>query len=134
MEDGLAEFFARAPAAATAETHFAAQWKAYASDEPLTAALWLINNADPGAFHEAPARTAALKKAGAKEDSLEKQTEILADLRDRYQNITISDKGKVFNTELLEAIELEYLLDMSDTTVASVLHRKERRGALLRPI
>ena len=63
------------------------------------------------------------------EDSLEKQTEILADLRDRYQNVTISDKGKVFNTELLEAIELEYLLDMSDTTVASALHRKESRGA-----
>jgi succinate dehydrogenase / fumarate reductase flavoprotein subunit len=63
------------------------------------------------------------------EDSLEKQTNILSDLRDRYQNITISDKGKVFNTELLEAIELEYLLDMSDTTVASALHRKESRGA-----
>ena len=73
MEDGLAEFFARAPAAATAETHFAAQWKAYASDEPLTAALWLINNADPGAFHEAPARIAALKQA-AKDYSLEKQS------------------------------------------------------------
>ena len=63
------------------------------------------------------------------EESLEKQTKILSDLRDRYQNVTISDKGKVFNTELLEAIELEYLLDMSDTTVASALHRKESRGA-----
>ncbi|MBL6627983.1 MAG: succinate dehydrogenase flavoprotein subunit [Candidatus Actinomarina sp.] len=63
------------------------------------------------------------------EDSLEKQTKILSNLRDRYQNVTISDKGKVFNTELLEAIELEYLLDMSDTTVASALHRKESRGA-----
>ena len=63
------------------------------------------------------------------EESLEKQTKILTDLRDRYQNVTISDKGKVFNTELLEAIELEYLLDMSDTTVASALHRKESRGA-----
>ena len=63
------------------------------------------------------------------EESLEKQTKILSDLRDRYQNVTVSDKGKVFNTELLEAIELEYLLDMSDTTVASALHRKESRGA-----
>ena len=63
------------------------------------------------------------------EESLNKQTKILSDLRDRYQNVTISDKGKVFNTELLEAIELEYLLDMSDTTVASALHRKESRGA-----
>ena len=63
------------------------------------------------------------------EESLGRQTKILSDLRDRYQNVTISDKGKVFNTELLEAIELEYLLDMSDTTVASALHRKESRGA-----
>ena len=63
------------------------------------------------------------------EESLEKQTKILSDLRNRYQNVTISDKGKVFNTELLEAIELEYLLDMSDTTVASALCRKESRGA-----
>ena len=50
MEEGLAEFFAQAPAAAGEEAHFAAQWKAYASDEPLTAALWLINNANPDAF------------------------------------------------------------------------------------
>jgi succinate dehydrogenase / fumarate reductase flavoprotein subunit len=63
------------------------------------------------------------------EESLNTQTNILKNLRDRYQNVTISDKGSVFNTELLEAIELEYLLDMSDTTVASALARKESRGA-----
>ena len=63
------------------------------------------------------------------EESLNTQTNILKNLRDRYQNVTISDKGTVFNTELLEAIELEYLLDMSDTTVASALARKESRGA-----
>jgi succinate dehydrogenase / fumarate reductase flavoprotein subunit len=63
------------------------------------------------------------------EESLKNQTNILKNLRDRYQNVTISDKGSVFNTELLEAIELEYLLDMSDTTVASALARKESRGA-----
>ena len=63
------------------------------------------------------------------DESLKTQTNILKNLRDRYQNVTISDKGSVFNTELLEAIELEYLLDMSDTTVASALARKESRGA-----
>ena len=63
------------------------------------------------------------------EESLKTQTNILKNLRDRYKNVTISDKGSVFNTELLEAIELEYLLDMSDTTVASALARKESRGA-----
>ena len=53
----------------------------------------------------------------------------MKDLRDRYSNVTISDKSKIYNTELLEAIELEYLLDMSDTTVASAYERKESRGA-----
>ena len=62
-------------------------------------------------------------------ETLENQTEILADLRERYQNVTISDKSKVFNSELLEAIELDYLLDMADTTVASALARNESRGA-----
>ena len=62
-------------------------------------------------------------------ETLENQTEILSNLRERYQNVTISDKSKVFNSELLEAIELDYLLDMADTTVASALARNESRGA-----
>ena len=73
MEDGLAEFFAQASASSGEEAHFAAQWKAYASDEPLTAALWLINNADPQAFAAAPAKIAALQKA-AQAYSLEKMS------------------------------------------------------------
>ena len=63
------------------------------------------------------------------DETLNNQTKVLKNLRERYQNVTISDKGSVFNSELLEAIELEYLLDMSDTTVASALARKESRGA-----
>jgi succinate dehydrogenase / fumarate reductase flavoprotein subunit len=62
-------------------------------------------------------------------ETLENQTEILSDLRERYKNVTVSDKSKVFNSELLEAIELDYLLDMADTTVASALARNESRGA-----
>ena len=63
------------------------------------------------------------------EETLSKQIEILKDLRNRNKNITISDKGKVFNTELLDAIELENLLDMAEATVESALERKESRGA-----
>ena len=63
------------------------------------------------------------------EETLSKQTKILENLRERYENVTIFDKGKVFNTELMEAIELDYLLDMSESTVASALARKESRGA-----
>ena len=63
------------------------------------------------------------------EETLNNQVEILENLRERYENVTIFDKGKVFNTELMEAIELDYLLDMSESTVASALARKESRGA-----
>ncbi len=63
------------------------------------------------------------------EETLNKQTKILESLRERFENVTIFDKGKVFNTELMEAIELDYLLDMSESTVVSALARKESRGA-----
>jgi succinate dehydrogenase / fumarate reductase flavoprotein subunit len=53
----------------------------------------------------------------------------VAELRDRYRRVSVTDKGKVFNTDLLEARELGYLLDCAETTVAAALARKESRGA-----
>jgi succinate dehydrogenase / fumarate reductase flavoprotein subunit len=53
----------------------------------------------------------------------------VAELRARYANISVADKGRIFNTDLLEARELGYLLDCAETTVASALARKESRGA-----
>lgn len=53
----------------------------------------------------------------------------LSDLRERYQDISIGDKGKKFNTDLLEALELGYLLDLAYATAASALNRTESRGA-----
>ncbi len=50
-------------------------------------------------------------------------------LQERYRQVSTQDKGKKFNTELLEAIELGYLLDLAEVTVASALSRKESRGA-----
>lgn len=51
------------------------------------------------------------------------------DLREQYQDISIMDKGKKFNTDLLEALELGYLLDLSYVTATSALNRTESRGA-----
>lgn len=56
-------------------------------------------------------------------------TETLKDLRTRYRRISLQDKGKVFNTDLLEALELGYLLDLSETLVYCALAREESRGA-----
>jgi succinate dehydrogenase / fumarate reductase, flavoprotein subunit len=50
-------------------------------------------------------------------------------IRDRYRNVYVHDKGRVFNTDLLEARELGYLIDCAETTVASALARTESRGA-----
>ena len=53
----------------------------------------------------------------------------VGELRDRYRRVSVADKGQVFNTDLLEARELGYLLDCAETTVAAALARKESRGA-----
>ncbi|MGD0120957.1 MAG: succinate dehydrogenase flavoprotein subunit [Candidatus Limnocylindrales bacterium] len=59
-------------------------------------------------------------------------TEALAkvnELRARHGRVAITDCGSVFNTELLEAHELGYLLDIALVTVTSALARTESRGA-----
>jgi len=64
-----------------------------------------------------------------REDGLRKMQDLLAGLHDRYERVVVTDKGKVFNTELMEAVELGCLLDLSDTLVAAALARDESRGA-----
>ena len=53
-------------------------------------------------------------------------------LRERYKNIGIHDRGKRYNTDLLEAIELGFLLDIAEVVVASAKNRKESRGGHMR--
>ncbi len=56
----------------------------------------------------------------------------LRGLKDRYSRIKIDDHGRRFNTDLLEALELGALLDLSDATIASCQHRTESRGGHFR--
>jgi succinate dehydrogenase / fumarate reductase flavoprotein subunit len=60
---------------------------------------------------------------------LSKQVEVLKELMDRYRNIAIDDRGDAYNTELVEALELGYLLEVSEALVHSALNRTESRGA-----
>ena len=53
----------------------------------------------------------------------------IKELKERYKNISIQDKGTVFNTELMEAIELENLIINAEVTAYSALNRTESRGA-----
>ncbi|GAA4674167.1 succinate dehydrogenase flavoprotein subunit [Gordonia humi] len=50
------------------------------------------------------------------------------ELKKRYNHVRVHDKGKRFNTDLLEAVELGFLLEMAEVTVVGALNRKESRG------
>ena len=58
--------------------------------------------------------------------------DVLAGLKQRYDALGIQDKGSVFNSNLLEVIELGNLLDLAVATVAAALARTESRGAHFR--
>ncbi|KOS56742.1 succinate dehydrogenase flavoprotein subunit [Rhodococcus rhodochrous] len=62
------------------------------------------------------------------EETLTKALEDIHALKERYKNITVQDKGKRYNSDLLEAVELGFLLEMAEVTVAGALNRKESRG------
>ncbi|MFQ3314085.1 MAG: succinate dehydrogenase / fumarate reductase flavoprotein subunit [Aquiluna sp.] len=66
------------------------------------------------------------------EETLNEALEKVAELRGRYEKISIQDQGKRFNTDLLEAIELGFLLDLAEVTVIACRERRESRGAHLR--
>ena len=54
------------------------------------------------------------------------------ELKQRYEGIGLQNKGKVFNTNLLSALELENMLDVAEVITESALYRKESRGAQFR--
>src|SRR5437867_2770929 len=68
-----------------------------------------------------------------REDQMEQQGEIVAALRDRYRSVLVEDKGELFNSDLTQALELEFMLELADCMVVSGLARKESRGAHARP-
>jgi succinate dehydrogenase / fumarate reductase flavoprotein subunit len=66
------------------------------------------------------------------EAGLKKGMEEIRSLKEAYREIGVVDKGKKFNYELMEAIELGHGLDLSEAILFSALHRKESRGAHFR--
>ncbi len=65
-------------------------------------------------------------------EGMETAREKLQSLKDRYQRVPVQDKGRVFNTNVIFAIELGFMLDCAETIVVSALERKESRGAHFR--
>ncbi|MGE0308406.1 MAG: FAD-binding protein, partial [Acidimicrobiia bacterium] len=66
------------------------------------------------------------------EESLSSVLGTIGELRKRYANVSIQDKGNIFNYDLTEALELGYLLEMAECLVTSARARVESRGAHMR--
>ncbi len=84
----------------------------------LRSALQETMDADAQVFRTAETLTNALS--------------VIRSLQERYANVTIQDKGRRFNTDLLEAIELGFLIDVAEVVVVGALAREESRGGHFR--
>jgi succinate dehydrogenase / fumarate reductase, flavoprotein subunit len=65
-------------------------------------------------------------------DGMRKTLEKIRELKARYQEVIIQDKGRVFNTELINALEVESLLDLTEVIVTGAIAREESRGSHFR--
>ena len=63
------------------------------------------------------------------QEGMESALAKIRELRERYTGVSVPDKGKTFNTNLLFTLELGFMLDCAETIVLSALERRESRGA-----
>lgn len=63
------------------------------------------------------------------EKSTRQALQIIQDLKVRASRVWLQDHGKIFNTDLIQALELRSLVEIAETIVAGALAREESRGA-----
>ncbi|MCI4011470.1 succinate dehydrogenase flavoprotein subunit [Brevibacterium sp. ZH18] len=66
------------------------------------------------------------------DETLRAALDEIAKLRERYDNVGIQDRGKRYNLDLLEAVELGFLLQLAEVITTAAIHRKESRGGHFR--
>ena len=64
---------------------------------------------------------------------MQTQLEIISGLRERYANVYVEDKGEIFNSDLTQALELGFLLELAECMIVAGVARRESRGAHARP-
>jgi succinate dehydrogenase / fumarate reductase flavoprotein subunit len=62
-------------------------------------------------------------------ESMAEAVDVVRKLKSRSAQVVLHDHGRVFNSDLIQALELEALLDVAETIVAGALAREESRGA-----
>jgi succinate dehydrogenase flavoprotein subunit len=68
-----------------------------------------------------------------REDQMQRQGDIVEGLRERFERVVVEDKGNIFNSDLTQALELGFLLELAQCMVVCGIARKESRGAHARP-
>jgi succinate dehydrogenase/fumarate reductase flavoprotein subunit len=63
------------------------------------------------------------------EKEMAEAVEKIRELKERYRSLGVQDKGRVFNFDLANYLELGYLLDCAECVAAGALARRESRGA-----
>ena len=63
------------------------------------------------------------------EESMRATAETVAQLKGRYADVGLSDTSQVFNTEIIQALELGNMPDVAETVAISAVARRESRGA-----
>ena len=66
------------------------------------------------------------------DESLKQAEQDIAALKQRYAQVAVTDKGKRYNSDLLEAVELGFLLDLAEVLVVGARARNESRGGHFR--
>ncbi|MGN6636011.1 MAG: succinate dehydrogenase flavoprotein subunit [Oryzihumus sp.] len=66
------------------------------------------------------------------EASMKEALGVIEELKERYANVVVQDKGKRYNTDLLEAVELGFLIELAEVITLGALARKESRGGHFR--
>ncbi|MGH2707476.1 MAG: FAD-binding protein, partial [Actinomycetota bacterium] len=62
------------------------------------------------------------------ESSLTKVLDTILEIKDRYERVTVDDKGSLYNTDLLEAMEFGFMLELATATASAARARTESRG------
>jgi fumarate reductase flavoprotein subunit len=78
------------------------------------------------AMQQTMERSAGIYRSGA---SLAEAADVLRRLQERYQDLGLDDHSRTFNTELVVALELGFMLDVAEAVVQAALRREESRGA-----
>jgi succinate dehydrogenase / fumarate reductase flavoprotein subunit len=105
--------------------------RALEEEKRIFAGLLKQNGTEKPAHIRRELRALMDKHAGVYRDGASMQEGLakIAELRQRFRQITIQDKSRIYNTNLVQALETENMLELAEVLLFAGLARQESRGA-----